>query len=139
VAPAATTADAERVAAVLERLRAGVRQRQAELASAGGGDEGRLAVAVLRRYEFVQEPLLVRPASLPRRLLYLARKAVFHLFLKWYTRPLLQQQNELNASVSRLLEELVVGRQSDAVRLARRVEELERRLEALEADRRGGS
>jgi hypothetical protein len=127
----------ERVAAVLERLRAGVRQRQAELASAGaGGDEGRLAVAVLRRSEFVEEPVLPRPASLPRRALHLARRAVFHLFLKWYTRPLLAQQNELNAAVARLLEELVVGRQSDAVRLARRVEELERRLAALEGGRR---
>ena len=41
------------------------------------------------------------------RFLVFARKAVFHLFLKWFSRPVLEQQNLYNQTVSRLLQELL--------------------------------
>ena len=60
------------------------------------------------------------------------RKAVYHLFLKWLVRPLLEQQNGFNQASARLIEDLVESRERDAReirQLSARVEELERRLE----------
>lgn len=129
----------ERVAAALERLRAGVRQRQAALAAAGeGGEEARLAVAELRAAEYVREPVAVSPRPVIGRALVLLRKVGFHLFVKWWTRPVLQQQNAFNQAASRLLDELARERRRDAeraARLARRLDELAARVEALEASR----
>lgn len=136
-------AERERVAAALERVRAGVRQRQAALAAAGeGGEEARLAVAELRAAEFVREPVAVSPRPVVGRLLVLLRKVGFHLFVKWWVRPVLQQQNAFNQAASRLLDELARERRRDAeraARLARRVDELAARVEALEASRGEGS
>jgi hypothetical protein len=53
-------------------------------------------------------------------------------------RPVLQQQNAFNQAASRLLDDLAAERRRDAeraARLARRLDELEGRLEALEASR----
>ena len=117
------------VAEVLARLRAGVRQRQAELATlAAGSDEARLKLAELTAKEFVQEPLAMSPRPVLGRLLVFARKAVFHLFYKWYARPVLEQQNAFNQTASRLVADLVQAEE----RLARQLREMEARLAALE-------
>ncbi|HEX2164718.1 MAG TPA: hypothetical protein VHM02_12275 [Thermoanaerobaculia bacterium] len=133
--------DRERVAAALERVRAGVRQRQAVLAATrGAGDEAGLALAELRERELVREPLAESPRPVVGRLLVFLRRAGFHLFVKWWARPVLGQQNAFNQAASRLLDQLARERARDAeaaARLARRVEELEARVEALETGRGG--
>lgn len=135
-------AERERVAAALERVRAGVRQRQAALAAIGDRDEEvSLVLAELRAAELVREPVAVSPRPVVGRLLVLLRKVGFHLFVKWWVRPVLQQQNAFNQAASRLLDELARERRRDAeraARLARRVDELAARVEALEASRGEG-
>lgn len=123
-------AERTRVAAVLDGVRAGVLQRRAELATLGDAAEGaRLALAELRAHEVLAEPVAASPRPLVGRLLAFARKAFFHLFGKWYARPLVAQQNEHNRAVSHLLEDLVAANE----RLAAEVARLGRRLERLEA------
>lgn len=119
----------ERVAAVLAGLDAAVRQRRAELATLGDAAErARPALAELRAREVLQEPAAASPRPLVGRLVAFARRAFFHLFGKWYARPLLIQQNEHNRAVSRLLEDLLAGQE----RLAAEVTRLGRRLDRLE-------
>jgi hypothetical protein len=124
--------DAADVADVLARLRAGVRQRQAELATVTAGtDEARFKLAELTSKEFIQEPMAVSPRPVVGRALVFARKAMFHLFFKWYMRPVLEQQNAFNQTVGRLVQDLVQAEE----RLARQLREMEARLTALERDR----
>jgi hypothetical protein len=121
---------AERVAEVLARVRSGVRQRQAEVAAAGTGtEEAQHKLLELKTREYVQEPLCVSPRPVVGRLLVFSRKAVFHLFFKWFARPVLEQQNLYNQTVSRLLQELLQTQE----RNERRLRELEARLEAVAA------
>lgn len=124
-------AERARLAAVLDGVRAGVLQRRAELATLGEAAEGaRLALAELRTREVLAEPAAASPRPLVGRLLAFARKAFFHLFGKWYARPLVAQQNEHNRAVSHLLEGLVAAQERltvEVARLGRRVERLEER------------
>jgi hypothetical protein len=117
-----------RVEDVLERLRAGVRQRQAEVATISGSELARHKLAELSAREYVQEPIAVSPRPVLGRWIVLARKAIFHLFLKWFTRPVMEQQNSYNQTVSRLLQDLMQSNEA----LAQRVRELEARLLDLE-------
>lgn len=117
-----------RVEEVLERLRAGVRQRQAEVATISGSELARHKLAELSAREYVQEPIAVSPRPVLGRWIVLARKAIFHLFLKWFTRPVMEQQNSYNQTVSRLLQDLMQSNEA----LAQRVRELEARLLELE-------
>jgi len=127
------TPDEPRVEEVLQRLRAGVRQRQAELATVGAAsDQARHKLAELTAREYVQEPLAVSPRPVLGRWIVLARKAVFHLFLKWFTRPVMEQQNAFNQTVSRLVQDQMQSQEA----LAQRVRELEARLAALERPER---
>ena len=137
-APAAGDEERERVAAVLDQLRAGVRQRRAELVTLGasaasatgdGGDaelQGKLLQ--VRQSEYVREPVPTSHRPGLGRWIVLARKAGYKLFGKWLVRPLLEQQNAHNAASAALLQELA---ESEA-RLAKQVRELTLRLEALE-------
>lgn len=126
----------ERVAAVLAGLDAAVRQRRAELATLGDAAEGaRPALAELRAHEVLQEPSPGSPRPLVGRLLAFARRAFFHLFGKWYARPLLMQQNEHNRAVSHLLEDLIAGQE----RLAAEVARLGARIERLGAGECGAA
>jgi hypothetical protein len=112
-----------RVAQVLAQVRSGVRQRQAEVAAAGtGSEEAQHKLLELKTREYVQEPLCVSPRPVLGRLLVFSRKAVFHLFLKWFSRPVLEQQNLYNQTVARLLEDLLKTQEAT-----------ERRLRELEA------
>lgn len=125
----------EHVAEVLDRLRSGVRQRHAELATTGSeSDELRLRLTDLAASELVDEPVCVSPRPVVGRFLVLARKAVFHLFLKWYLRPVLMQVNRFHATVGMLVRDLVESNR----RLAADNQELERRLRALESAADGG-
>lgn len=120
----------EAVAATLAALEAGVRQRQGERAAlgGGGGDELGLRLAELRQREFVQEPQPVSPRPGLGRVIVWVRKVAYHLFFKWHARAVLQQQNELNQTVSALLGDLAERERESR----RRIERLEARLAALE-------
>lgn len=136
-APAAGDEERERVAAVLDQLRAGVRQRRTELATLGasaasssgdGGDELQGKLLQVRQSEYVREPMPTSHRPGLGRWIVLARKAGYKLFGKWLVRPLLEQQNAHNAASAALLQELA---ESEA-RLAKQVRELTLRLEAIE-------
>jgi hypothetical protein len=117
------------VADILARLRAGVRQRQAELATVSAAtDEARFKLAELTAKEFIQEPMAVSPRPVIGRALVFARKAMFHLFFKWYMRPVVEQQNAYNQTASRLVQDLLQAEE----RLARQLREMDARLTALE-------
>jgi len=114
---------------ILARLRAGVRQRRAELATVSAAtDEARFKLAELTAKEFIQEPIAVSPRPVVGRLLVFARKAMFHLFFKWYMRPVVEQQNAFNQTASRLIQDLVQAEE----RLLRQLRDMDARLAALE-------
>jgi hypothetical protein len=120
-----------RVDEVLQRLRAGVRQRQAEIATVSGSDQARHKLAELTAREYVQEPIAVSPRPVFGRWIVLGRKVIYHVVLKWFTRPVMEQQNTFNSTVSRLVQDQVQSHEA----LAQRVRELEARLKALERER----
>jgi hypothetical protein len=125
--------DEQRVAEVLARLRAGVRQRRAEVTTlAGTTAETHSRLLLLKEREFLQEPVPFSHRQRWGRWIVLARKTFYHLFLKWMLRPVLAQQNELNQAIAALLQELAEGQE----RQARQLAELAARIEALE---QGGS
>ncbi|MFY9825184.1 MAG: hypothetical protein WAM82_27650 [Thermoanaerobaculia bacterium] len=118
-----------RVAEVLQKVRSGVRQRRAESATlAAGGMETRNGLLMLKSREYVQEPVVFSHRPRWGRLIVFARKAFFHAFLKWYLRPLLEQQNGYNQAASRLIEDLVEAHD----RTLRELALVSARLEALE-------
>jgi hypothetical protein len=118
-----------RVAEVLQKVRSGVRQRRAESATlAAGGMETRNGLLTLKSREYVQEPIVFSHRPRWGRLIVFARKAFFHVFLKWYLRPLLEQQNGFNQAASRLIEDLVEAHD----RTLRELAQVSARLEALE-------
>jgi hypothetical protein len=121
-------AEEPRVEEVLQRLRAGVRQRQAEIATLSGSDQARHKLAELTAREYVQEPVAVSPRPVLGRWIIFARKAFFHLFLKWFTRPVMEQQNAYNQMASRLIQDLAQAQETQEQRLR----ELEAQLAALE-------
>jgi hypothetical protein len=129
------------VAEVLERVRAGVRQRQAELATLAGGEETKLRLLELKTLEYVEEPFAVSPRAVVGRALIFFRKASFHVLFKWWARPVLQRQNRFNQVASGLLHEMAgtQARLAEALAAAlRRIDELEARLEAAERREPGG-
>jgi hypothetical protein len=118
--PSPADPSSERVADVLQQLRSGVRQRLAEVAVQGeASEEARQSLLAVRSREFVQEPVPLSHRRQLGRPIVFVRKAVFHLFLKWFARPVIEQQNAFNQSAGRLLQELVEAqeRQNREVRL----------------------
>ncbi|HVT57230.1 MAG TPA: hypothetical protein VHR45_02425 [Thermoanaerobaculia bacterium] len=132
-----------RVAEVLQRLRSGVRQRRAEAANAGGdlaragaglGDALAHQLLAVKSREFVQEPVAFSHRPRFGRLIVWSRKAFFKIFLKWYLRPLLEQQNAFNQAAGRMLQELAEAQE----RLLRETHQLAALLEELDQQRRSG-
>jgi hypothetical protein len=124
---------ADDVAAVVERIRAGARQRQAENAAL----EDELAgwpppLEALRRYERLAEPSF--DAESGGRAVWL-QKVCYHLFAKRGHRSLLRQQNEFNRQVGFALRDLCDRQQ----RLAERLVALERRLDTLDRTEDGST
>jgi hypothetical protein len=128
---AALEPDEARVAEALQRIRSGVRQRRAEAATvAGGAGEVGHALLAVKSSEYVREPVALSHRPRLGRLIVLARKAFFHLFLKWFLRPLVEQQNTYNAAAARLLEELAEAQE----RTARELQGLAARVDELRAN-----
>ena len=107
--------------ALVERLRAGVRQRRAEQAAQGDlGPAARLAE--LYRHQTLSE----RPPRSHRRVLgpfIVGLKSFVARLLSWQIRPLVQQQSQYNAAATRA----ILG-------LAEECEELRRENSALRAE-----
>ena len=138
-----------RVAEVLQQLRSGVRQRQAEAATVGGlpgsleaagpaaGGAGfAQGLLAVKAAEYVQEPVPLSHRPRLGKLIVGSRKAFFHLLLRWFLRPVLAQQNAFNQAAGRMLQDLAEAQERTAreVRvLAALVAELEVRAEAAEA------
>lgn len=121
--------DEARVAEVLQKVRSGVRQRRAEAATlAAGAEETRSGLLELKQREYVQEPVPFSHRASLGRFIVLARKAFYKLFLKWFSRPVIEQQNAYNQAASRLIEDLVESQE----RTARELRQVAARLEALE-------
>ncbi|MCL4839789.1 MAG: hypothetical protein KJ058_17700 [Thermoanaerobaculia bacterium] len=131
--PAVTGANAERVAAALAELREAVRQRHGELAHAGGfGPEDLARLDRLDAKAHLAEPRPVSPRPLVGRLLVAWRRVVEAAALRWYGRPLVEQQTAFNlaarGAVADLLAELRL-REGEIARLERRLAALEDRLD----------
>ncbi|HEX3128023.1 MAG TPA: hypothetical protein VH394_11900 [Thermoanaerobaculia bacterium] len=120
--------EVKRVDEMLQRMRAAARQRQAEVATRSGSDQARHKLAELTAREYVQEPIAVSPRPVFGRWIVLARKVIYHVVLKWFTRPVMEQQNAFNTTVSRLVQDQVQSHEA----LVQRVRELEARLAKLE-------
>src|SRR6185295_14429953 len=118
-----------RVAEVLQKVRSGVRQRQAESTTlAAGGEETRSGLLALKAREYVQEPVAFSHRPRWGRLIVFARKAFFKLFLKWFVRPVLEQQNAFNQTAARLIEDLAERQE----RTERELRQVSARLEVLQ-------
>src|SRR5436305_11521434 len=127
--PSPPAPDDLRVAEVLQKVRSGVRQRRAESTTlAAGGEETRNGLLALKAREYVQEPVAFSHRPRWGWLVVFVRKAFFHLFLKWFLRPVLEQQNGFNQAAARLIENLVEAND----RTARELRQVAARLEALE-------
>src|SRR5690242_14571055 len=121
-----------RVEQVLQQVRSGVRQRRAESTTlAAGAEETRNGLLALKTREYVQEPVAFSHRARWGKLIVFVRKAFYKVFLKWFMRPVLEQQNGFNQAAARMIEDLVEARERDARELrqmAARLEALERRL-----------
>jgi len=126
--PPPPTPDDLRVAEILQQVRSGVRQRRAETATLAGSEKTRGGLLELKTREYVREPVPLSHRPRLGRLIVLARKAFFKLFLKWFLRPVIEQQNAYNQAASRLIEELVEAQE----RTARELRQVSARLEAPE-------
>jgi hypothetical protein len=127
--PTPPSSDDLPVAEVLQQVRSGVRQRRAEAATlAGGSEEMRGGLLELKQREYVREPVPFSHRPSFGKLIVLFRKAFFKLFLKWFARPVLEQQNAFNQTAARLLEELAEGQE----RTERELRQVSARLEALQ-------
>lgn len=125
-----------RVDEVLQKVRSGVRQRRAEAATlTAGAEEARSGLLELKQREYVREPLPLSHRPSLGKLIVFSRKGFFKVFLKWFVRPVIEQQNAYNQTAARLIEDLVESQE----RMAREVRQLSARVEALEAERPGGS
>lgn len=119
-----------RVEQVLQQVRSGVRQRRAESTTlAAGAEETRNGLLALKSREYVQEPVAFSHRARWGKLIVFVRKAFYKVLLKWFTRPILEQQNGFNQAAARMIEDLVEARERDA----RELRQLAARLEALES------
>ena len=123
-------ASAERVAAAIEQVRAGVLQRRAEIATLDEAGAASGALLELAASEYLREPQPVSPRPLLGGLLVFVRKAMYQVIFKWWGRPLVEQQNRFNRAAAELLREQAEA----AERRERRLRDLESRLQALERD-----
>jgi len=124
--PSELTADSQ----LVEELREGMQRRRSQLA----GQSRSLSSAGLHELEsteFLEEPPAMSAKPLLGGVIVWSRKLFRHLFLRWYTVPLLQQQNSFNRNATLSFRDIVQRNQ----KLQRELDDLQRRVEALERDR----
>ncbi len=113
--------EAARAADVLAQIRAGVRQRQALLATQPE-DAPQLpaSLAQVHATQYLERPV---PQSHRRWLgppIVFAKKVVYHVFMKWYLGSVLEQQTAFNRAVAVALQDLFEQQRSLARALAER-------------------
>lgn len=113
-------AESVEVAEVLAQVRAGVRQRRAELATISEEIE-RLPPALARAHElqYVEEPTCESHRPLVGRFIVLAKRIVYKAFMKWCLDSLVRQQNAFNRAASEALRDLFERQSALAAELDR--------------------
>jgi hypothetical protein len=149
---ASESSEEVRVAEVMQQIRIGIRQRQAELAAWGdralpGEDEQRFRE--LQASAHIRERPFVSHVPIVGRFIAFFREKWNSIAAKWYVRPMLHQQNifnqvvvqtihevlEAQADLNRyleLIEERMVSSDRDVTLMARKVAEGEYRARAWE-------
>lgn len=112
--------DRRRVEEALRRVESAVRQRHAQLATRSVEREAVQAQLLeLRETELLREATTTSSRPVLGPLLVWSRKVVYHLFLKWQLRPLLQQQSRFNRAAADLLEQSLETQEKLAEELER--------------------
>jgi hypothetical protein len=91
---------------LIERLRAGIRQRRAEIAT-GSGSSISPELLELESTQYLKEPVPESPRAVIGPLLILMRKLFHSIILRWYSQPLLQRQNRFNSAAAHLIRQLI--------------------------------
>src|SRR5262245_7380376 len=106
-ANAAPSAEAARVSETLARIRTGVRQQHAWTAtrSETSGD-GPVALLQVRAAQTLEQPIPTSHRGVIGQPIVFAKKVVYRLFMKWYLRSIVEQQNAFNRSVTAALQDL---------------------------------
>jgi len=115
---------------LVRRLQEGMERRRAQLA----GQSRSLSSAGLHELEsteFLEEPPAVSAKPFLGGVIVWSRKLFRHLFLRWYTVPLLQQQNSFNRNATLSFRDVLQRNQ----KLQRELDDLQCRVEALERER----
>ena len=115
---------------LVEELREGMQRRRSQLAGQARS-LGNAGLHELESTEFLEEPPAVSARPLVGGLIVGSRKLFRQLFLKWYTVPLLRQQNSFNRNATLSFRDVVQRNQ----KLRQELDELQRRVEALEQER----
>lgn len=110
---------------VVESLREGMRRQRAALAAADESHGGE-TLSDLEDSWNVNEPSGMSGRPVFGRLITFLRKVVKITILRWYTRPILQQQNLFNRAAKRRIEELTSANR----RLQSEIDELRSRIES---------
>jgi len=99
--------DSARVERALEQIRAGVRQRQAELATIDQ-ELAKLPAALARVHElqYVEEPQSVSHRPVIGRVIVFFKTAFYRGFMKWFMSSVIEQQNAFNRATALALREL---------------------------------
>ena len=124
----------QRVERVMALVRAGVRQRQAELATIDKRmRELPASIVRLNSVKYLEEPVCSSHRPIVGHVIVLAKQAVYQLFMKWHLRSVRQQQNAFNQTLVRAMLD-VVERQKD---LAHAIDQLAKKVDVIE-ERPGG-
>ena len=115
---------------LMEELREGIERRRSQLAGQSRA-EANAGPHELESTEFLEEPPALYTRPLIGGIIVGSRKVFRRLFLKWYTVPLLQQQNSFNRNVSLSFRDVVHRNQ----KLRQELDDLRRRVEELEQER----
>jgi len=116
---------------VLAQLKAGVRQRQAELATVD--EELRrlpASLAEAHRLYYIHEPECVSHRPVIGRVIVFFKKGFYLAFMKWFMSSVIEQQNEFNRTATEALRDLF-ERQTELSSQTQRIEEALDRLGSL--------
>jgi hypothetical protein len=133
---AADTPEEIRVAEVLQQIRAGIRQRQAELAALRGQAQSAEETQTYQRFHELQSLAYVRAQPFASetpvigRLIVLVRELWCNVATRWYIHPILRQQNDFNQALVDLFREMYET-QNDT---RQRLEQVEQRLVSMDRD-----
>jgi hypothetical protein len=129
---AADTPEEIRVAEALQQIRAGIRQRQAELAALNLDKEKPTSQRFrdLHAHAYIQARPFTSQTPIIGRLIVFVREMWCSVATKWYMHPILRQQNTLNQAVVQTLQE-ISETQNDT---QQRLDQIEQQLISMDRD-----